>query len=306
MTDYRIWLAAGVLAVVVVAGVTVVRRQAAAPVETVWAWDASRAHVEADSAALISDWLSYAVVSPNMATGKWAVATAEALSGDPAYHVRMTAGGTLDARIRIPLGTRPDPSPDGHLTIRDVGRRREHDLWQVRTDAAGRIVSCTSGASFPLGAWTENPRPVWSADAASFPLRRGLITPEDVVAGVIDHPLVFGEPQIGSGRPRYPATHNTPTGPAGHLVEGTWLRLDPSVDVNALDLPTWQKLIARAAQRFGMFLRDNSGSLAVYAENTINRGGAAVWTDIGIDGVSARFSRNFPWNRMQVLSPPLG
>jgi hypothetical protein len=269
-----------------------------------WHWDARTARVDQNSAALIEAWLTYAVVSPNMPTGFWAVATADAKAGDPERHVTASEGGTLDELIRIPQGTRPDPSDDGHLTIRDVARNRESDLWQVKTDASGRITSCTSGASFPLGAWTENPKPVWSADAASFPLRRGLVTPEDIKRGAIDHPLVFGEPLIGAGAPRYPATHNAATGSSGHLVEGTWLRLDPTLDVAALHLPPWQEMVAVAAQRYGMFLRDNSGSLAVYGENPINSGGGARWQAVGVDPVSARFSPAFPWKRMQVLSPP--
>ena len=52
-----------------------------------------------------------------------------------------------------------------------------------------------------------------------------------------------------------------------------------------------------------MVLRDNSGSFAILAENTDNRGGASVWSAAGVPS-SAVFPSNFPWSSMRVLSPP--
>ena len=112
-------------------------------------------------------------------------------------------------------------------------------------------------------------------------------------------------PQIGTGAPRFPALHNAATcgsSCANHLVEGTWLRLDPALNVEALPLPAWQKVIARAIQRHGMILRDNSGAFAIYGENPINRG--VSWGIAGLSGTSAGFSSAFPWSQLQVLQAP--
>ena len=252
-------------------------------------------------------FLGYAVVNPNLILNDWGVATAETDSASPCYSVPLTDGGPIDPTVCIPLGTRPDPAGDGHLTVRDTIHGRETDFWQAVYDPASqRIVRASSAASFPLGFWTECTGACEGGDAANFPLRWGLVTPEEIQAGVINHPLVFSTPQIGAGPPRFPATHNVATTTlSGHLAEGAWLRMDPTVDCSAYGLPSWQVTICVALQRYGMFLRDNGGTLGIYGENPINRGGSAVWTNLaGLSGGAASFSSAFPWSRLQVLQPP--
>jgi hypothetical protein len=81
--------------------------------------------------------------------------------------------------------------------------------------------------------------------------------------------------------------------------------MDPTVDCSANGIPSWQVTICVALQRYGMFLRDNGGTLGIYGENPINRGGPAVWTNLaGLSGGSGSFSSAFPWSRLQVLQPP--
>src|SRR5688500_18537533 len=87
------------------------------------------------------------------------------------------------------------------------------------------------------------------------------------------------------------------------LREGQLMQLDPALDVNALAIPAWQKTIARALQQYGMYLRDGSGSLAVYAENPVSRGYDA-WSPLGLGGLDAASLAGIPWNRMRVLAAP--
>ena len=206
--------------------------------------------------------------------------------------------------MRIPLGTRPDPSGDGHLTVRDVEKGIETDFWQAKYDAAsGRISSTSAAVSFALNAVNEQTSG-WGGNAANTPLRRGLVTPEAIAAGAINETLQVSMPNIAGTTSsfRYPALHNAPTGSNNSLAEGTWIRLDPTVDVNALAIPAWQKVIARALQDHGAINRDNGGTFAIYGRNPINEG--ASWTSVGLNGTAAGFSALFPWNRIQVLTPP--
>lgn len=268
-----------------------------------WAWDARSATVDPDSESYISTFLGYALRNPNLATNRWAVATAEARDGDPEYSVPVASGGTPDPLIRIPLGTRPDPAGDGHLTVSDPGRGREHDFYGAAF-ANGRIVGAKAIASFEAGAVNEQ-TDGWGGNAANTPLRRGLVTPEHVLAGYIGETLQFGCPEIGRGAPRFPALHNAPTCQSceWHMPEGSWVRLSPSVDVGALDLLPWERTVARAMQDHGMILRDNAGALTVYGKNPIN--GGLSWPDAGLgSGGSERFSAAFPWDGLELLVPP--
>ncbi|MGZ4393809.1 MAG: hypothetical protein ACXVZ2_00415 [Gaiellaceae bacterium] len=295
------------------AATTTVATTAPPPPDGWWAWDAMAGALDPNSETLVSTWLTYFPEPGYMTLGQWGVATADSTPSSPCYAVPVTSGGTVDPTVCIPLGSKPDPAGDGHLTIRDTANGRETDFWQATYDATTqRITSASSGASFPLGFWTEQMAPCgWAGNAACFPLGRGIVTPADIASGTIDHPLVFSSPEIGgtSTSYRYPATHNAPTcgtDCTNHLVEGTWLRMDPAVSCSSLGLPAWQAMICVALQRYGMFLRDNGGQVAIYGVTPINQGGAADWTSVGLPGGSDSigFSTSFPWSRLQVLQPP--
>lgn len=272
-----------------------------------WAWDARAATLDPNSAALVAAFQTYAVVNPNLAMTRWAVAPAVAGPGDPTYTIpRTKQGGSISVRIK--LGTQPDPAGDGHLVVRDEAAGVETDFWQAKYDAATqRIWTCSAAVSFPIDSVNEQTAG-WGGNAANTPLARGLVTPEHIIAGQIGETLQFGMPKIGGTAAtfRWPALHNAPTcgsDCANHLVEGTWVRLDPAYDVNASSLPAWQKTIARALQDHGMILRDNAGALSVYGKNPVN--GGATWAAAGFSASAASASMTgFPWDRLQVLNPP--
>ena len=300
-----------------------------------WSWDARNATVATNSATAISKWIKYAKVSPNAVINSYAVATAVATASDPTYSIPLTdQGGSIS--VRIPLGTKPDPGGDGHLTVRDVAAGTETDFWQAKYDSTTQRISSASAAiKFPLGAVNEGTGG-WGGNAANTPLRRGLITPENLNAGVINETLQISHRSIGgnSSSFKFPGLHNQNTCNywyqtdaeaqalglgystvadymadcnANYLPEGTWMRLDPSINIDAITpaLPAWQKTVAKAMQNHGMIIRDNGGTLGVYGENTINRGGTALWNGTGIGtGNSTAFASNFPWDKMQVLNPP--
>jgi hypothetical protein len=283
-----------------------------------WHWNAATATLDPDSPTLIATWRSTQFAgTPLMTLNNFGVALATTAADSPGYNVPMTSGGSLDSTIYIPLGTLPDPGGDGHLSVRDPIHGREHDFWQAVYDSGTQKISSTSsGSSFPIDFWTENyPGITWGSNDANFPLARVLVTPEEISAGFIGHPLSFAQPAgtggvFGADGGRYPATFNNPHAPtAGQIVEGTWIRLDPNYDVATSGLPDWQKTVAHALQDYGAFLRDGSaGEIDFHGENPINRGGSSVWWGVGhgipTSGNYAFFSGSFPWDSMQVLQPP--
>lgn len=267
--------------------------------------------------------------APNLVLGEWSVAVAEAGASDPVY--RVACEGYPDAgapctlgdadgsgSFRIPANALPDPSGDAHLAVYDPEANREWDLYDAKCRIAGtecdrvwregRSWSAKGGATVDLaGDGVVRPGRSASGNAANLALLGGLIRPEEILQGRIEHALVFSLPGIGEGPPVCPATHNAPAGDgvgaANALREGHKLRLDPSVDVDALRLPAWQRTIARAMQDYGMYLRDNGGTMGVYAENTINRGYDPWRDELGLPGVSIPLA-GIPWSRFRVLNDP--
>jgi hypothetical protein len=266
---------------------------------------AENSPVHPNSDALIANWAGRYLRNPNMTLRAYGVPVAEVRRSDPRYLVPCTQYEcTLSAfgPFRIPVTAKPDPGDDGHLAVHDPAARREWGMWEASYDAEAGRWSASAGAAVSLAGNGIARGGRASGNAANFPLLGGLIRPEEISYGRIKHPLVFGQPGIGPGRPVCPATANVATtrDPLA-LREGTLLQLDPAVDVAALGLPPWQRTVARALQEYGMYLRDNAGTLTVYAENPVSRGYDA-WARVGLRGESTGFSSAFPWRRMRVIA----
>jgi len=166
----------------------------------------------------------------------------------------------------IAISLRPEINADAHLCIVDVQRRLEWDFcWMAKRD--GRWIA-GQGIVFDLDGDGVPPHYVGSGRASGFPLTAGLIFKDEIEAGVIEHPLVFAFPNPGQGHVYPPATCSDgpqPTEQYG-LPEGALVQLDPTVDVDSLDLDRAGKTIARALQKYGMYCGDGAGGMPVYAE----------------------------------------
>ena len=108
-----------------------------------------------------------------------------------------------------------------------------------------------------------------SADAAGFPIAPLLFTADEVAAGHIDHAIRFILPNSRIRQHVYvhPATHTTnPTsGPATAPPYGVRLRL--RADYPLASLPNeGARVVARAMQKYGMFLADG-GNIALTAQS---------------------------------------
>jgi hypothetical protein len=69
---------------------------------------------------------------------------------------------------------------------------------------------------------------------------------------------------------RAPATTSDGRTPGG-IAMGSHFQLDPGFDVSRL--PADQRMIARAMQRYGVYIGDTSGAITLYAQNTASTPG---------------------------------
>ncbi|MEW5852483.1 MAG: hypothetical protein AB2A00_27090 [Myxococcota bacterium] len=156
-----------------------------------------------------------------------------------------------------------------HATIDDTDTFRTGCLaiWDTQTVSAdGRGQQCTS------------------ADAAGFPIAPLLFTPEEIAAGEINHALRFILPNDMIRQRRYvaPATHGTnTTGPTTSGPYGFHMRLRADYPVENLD-PAAQ-VVARALQRYGMYLADG-GRITLTAQSDVLS--TVKWADVGFDPFS--------------------
>jgi hypothetical protein len=251
------------------------------------------------SSAKISFLLANGVRYPNIATHTWGVPVVEAPAETPLYQIaclRYACNLDLSGGVPIPVGTQQDPTSDGHLAVWQPSTHREFDLWAAHccwtAGSGGMFSTDDTGVGGSSG-----------AVAAGFPMLGGLIRPEEIRQGHIDHALAIAFPNTGIGHV-CPASGGDGASPSPDAIkEGSLLQLDPALNLDGLALTPWEKIVASALQRYGAYVQDTGGTLSFSGENPLNRA-SDPWPSLGMPGVSAAFSAGFPWNRLRVLAPP--
>jgi hypothetical protein len=207
--------------------------------------------------------------------------------------------------VPIPPGARPAAGTDHTIVIWQPSTDTMWEYWlaEKRPDGwhaayGGRM----NGVSSNPGYFTSPPQ--WGATATSLPALGGLIRLDELEAGHIDHALAIAIQDTRAGVWSWPAqrTDGRSASPAA-IPEGTRFRLDPSLDLDALDLPWFTRLVAEAAQRYGMVVRDTSGNVVFYAEDPTPTGTNPYSGPDGYFGdvYPSELLASFPWDRLQTL-----
>lgn len=235
----------------------------------------------------------------------------------PTVQVRLEAPSrspTLQkawAAVPLPPTAQPAAGTDKVLVVWQPSTDRLWDFWRLVHTSEGwsaswggamQHVSSNPGVYGPK-AW-PGAKPWWGDSASSLEPVGGLISLEDLEHGQIDHAVAIAIPNVRAGVYASPAqrTDGTSTDPLA-LPEGAHLRLAPTLDLAALHLPRVTLMIAEAAQRYGLFVRDYAPDVTFYAQDPIPTGTNPYAGPTGyFEGQSPReLLANFPWSHLQVL-----
>jgi hypothetical protein len=240
-------------------------------------------------------------------TDQYSVPIVTVSARQPAVRVRLdTAYAPLAkdfSRVPVPPNAKPAQGGDSHLVVWQPSSntmwefwlmKRRHDGWHARWGAKISHVTRSSGiVPAPEG-----------ATASGLPLVGGLMTIDDLRNGKIDHALALGIPGVRKGTAVWPADRTDGRiGGRKSIPLGTRFRLDPKLDVDKLNLPPATKLIAEAAQRYGIIARDTSGSVSLYAQAP-PRGQPHVYHPVFHGAYPNQLLAQFPWDRLQVVRAP--
>ena len=132
----------------------------------------------------------------------------------------------------------------------------------------------------------------------------GLIRPEEIEAGEIRHALLCATP-VNRKAAQYGGSSELCSPPASrtdgygygveYIPEGARIQLDPNLDLDSLALSEGSKTVARAMQKYGMIVGDNSRAFKVYFQNIGPDG--EVWEKYGY----FQDLKNIPVERLRVL-----
>jgi hypothetical protein len=223
---------------------------------------------------------------------------------------------TLRAALRavpIPPNARPAVGSDAQITIWQPSTDRLWELWRASKGPDGWHAlwgGAMDNVSRSPGYYTSNSwrgaRSFWGATATSLPVVGGVMTIPELERGSINHALAIDLPSARADVYAWPArrTDGEDRRPEA-IPEGARLRLDPRLNIAALNLPPLAEEMALAAQRYGMIVRDQTHhAIGFYAEDP-RPTGANPYPKLLNYETPAEVLAEFPWKYIQVLSMSL-
>lgn len=191
--------------------------------------------------------------------------------------VPIPAGGALEGEA----GYECQSDGDCHLIVYSESECRLYEMWRANI-VGGQFDGGCLAVWQTDRAYGETLRGDYctSADAAGLPIAPLLVTADEVSAGEIDHALRYILPndRIRADIFVRPGTHSTPatSGPQDAPPYSALLRLRSDVDLSGLT-PA-QRTVARALQRYGMYLADGGNLTFTMASDRFTE---HKWEEVG-------------------------
>lgn len=210
---------------------------------------------------------------------------------------QLSCGPDATTSIMMPEEACPDPRYDGWMTVLDTDARVAYDYWRARCEVDGSISYHYVKAWELDGPGYQAPKEV-SARGSGLPLFAGLITPQEIEAGRIDHALAISVPGAAQRRYVQPASRTDGTGGLNSVPEGARLRLrDGSEKLltktfvrNGTERETARTIIT-ALERYGAIIVDRSAAPTMYAQRN------ADWNEV----LPLNLLQDIPLSRFDVV-----
>jgi hypothetical protein len=256
----------------------------------------------------------------NIDTTSYSVPIYTVPANQPTVEVALKGGraSTLIAAwsaVPLPPNAQAAAGTDGHLVVWQPSTNRLWEFWRLVHGSEGwyaswggamQNVSHSSGVYGPKS-W-PGAEPTWGGSASSLSIAGGVITFEDLEKGQINHALAMAIPNVRAGVYALPAQRSDGSAhSAVALPEGARLRLDPKLNLAKLHLPRLIRMMAVAAQRYGIIVRDGAPVITFYGQDPTP---TATNPYIGPHGYfEGKLPREllaaFPWRHLQLLKMTL-
>jgi hypothetical protein len=247
-------------------------------------------------------------------TTEYAAPVYVAAAGAPTVNVGFNncqGNGYFDSNLKaqwtgvpIPANAQPADGTDQEMVVYSPSQDRLWEFWVTKRNGnswsacwGGRLdnVSRSSGI-FPGN---------YGTTATGLPILGGQISIADLKSGAINHAIGIAFVETRSNTVSWPAQRsdgwvNNSSAPA----EGQRFRLDPTLNIDALNLNPVARMVAKAAQKYGLVVWDKGGAVGLRAENPkslTTQGEADPYPSIFGGVASWNVLDSIPWNRLQAL-----
>ncbi len=221
------------------------------------------------------------------------------------------------AQVPIPPGAMAAAGTDRHLAIWQPATDTLWEFWEARRTPngwaaawGGRMehVSRSPGYYRDIkdAAGYMREEADWGSTACSLPSVGGLMTLQELHTGVIPHALQVMLPHPRAGVFSWPAQRTDGSDPSLTAIpEGARFRLDPKLDLNGLHLSPMTRMMAEAAQKYGLVVNDGTGYMVGFrAEDPtplVRAGRPNPYPALYGGQDPTQFLAQFPWAHLQLL-----
>jgi hypothetical protein len=209
--------------------------------------------------------------------------------------------------VPIPSFAAPATGTDAEMTIYQPSTDTLWEFWQTK-HSNGVWQACWGGrlqnVSKNNGTWPGG----FGTTATGLPFLGGQISAEELQRGEICHAIGISLVDVEAHwRISWPAQRSdgyNPNGAPNRIAEGQRFRLDPTIDVNKLNIHPVAKTIARAAQKYGFIVWDKAGSVSLRAWNPKGytlAGKPDPYSSLFNGTANYALLNGFPWDKLQFL-----
>lgn len=234
------------------------------PADNVWNTPVANLPVDPRSSQYIAQIGADDPLHPDFGRGDW--------DGEPmGIPYNVVPGDQPKVAVSFGYASQSDPGPypipahpqiegganstgDRHVIVLDTANCTDYELWSAYPAGGGKSWRAGSGAIFNLESNQLRPAGWTSADAAGLPILPGLVRPNEVKAGAIDHAIRVTVP-CTSEHYIWPARHEA--GQPDQACPPMGLRLRLKAGVNISGFPAMDRVVLQALKTYGMIVADN-------------------------------------------------
>lgn len=208
--------------------------------------------------------------------------------------------------VPIPSTAVAAAGTDAHMTVWQPSTDKLWEFWKMQKESDGWHAQwggeidnvSTSPGYFTHSGQTSN----WGATATGLPLLGGLVTQADLQRGYINHALAMAIVQTTAKCWVWPAQRTDGAGSTGttSIPEGTRFRLNPAVNIASLNLPPITRMLAQAAQTYGIVVRDKGGDVALFGQDPASMA-TNPWPQEFENTYASVMLAHFPWADLEAV-----